>query len=375
MTKLPTGPADPYAVDLDACRARQRRLLDALEPLDVELALLSRRESVQWLTGIFVRPPFTPLAAITPEGHVTLVVPERQLEEPAAADERFGYEAKVHSTLRDDQLAAASAVLAAHLAAAPSRTACEFAAFCPHLLLAWNATLVDIDAITADLRRHKDADELRMLRRANEANRAMYERARNIVRPGVNELEVYADLYSVAVRTLGEAPTYFGQDFRSNARGGLPRNRAAQAGELYILDLGVGFRGYHSDNCRTLAVDGQPTDEQRRAWDAVSSIFAEFTSRAHPGASCRELFNLAEEELAEHRPWVFNHHLGHGVGLAPHEGPHLNPRWDDVLAEGDFLAVEPGLYHDELRHGIRLEQNYIVTQSGVELITDWPLEL
>jgi Xaa-Pro aminopeptidase len=67
--------------------------------------------------------------------------------------------------------------------------------------------------------------------------------------------------------------------------------------------------------------------------------------------------------------------LGHGVGLAPHEGPHLNPYWDDTLAEGDFLAVEPGLYHDDLRVGLRLEQNFLVTASGVELLTDWPLDL
>ena len=75
------------------------------------------------------------------------------------------------------------------------------------------------------------------------------------------------------------------------------------------------------------------------------------------------------------RRGAFNHHLGHGVGLAPHEGPHLNPRWDDTLAEGDFIAVEPGVYHEELRAGIRLEQNYVVTQDGVQLMTDWPLEL
>ena len=66
---------------------------------------------------------------------------------------------------------------------------------------------------------------------------------------------------------------------------------------------------------------------------------------------------------------------GHGVGLAPQEGPHLNPRWDDTFTEGDFFTVEPGLYHEELRLGIRLEQNYLVTSEGVTLWTDWPLEL
>jgi Xaa-Pro aminopeptidase len=54
----------------------------------------------------------------------------------------------------------------------------------------------------------------------------------------------------------------------------------------------------------------------------------------------------------------------------------LNPRWDDVFAAGDFIAVEPGLYHEQdLRFGIRLEQNYLLTADGVERLTDYPLEL
>jgi Xaa-Pro aminopeptidase len=257
----------------------------------------------------------------------------------------------------------------------PKRVACEFEAFAPQLFLGWNAPLVEIDAIVFELRRRKDPDELRLLARANEANRAMYQRAREVVRPGVNELDIYTELHSVAVRTLGEPLTYFGQDFRSNARGGPPRDRQVAAGDLMIIDLGVGFRGYHSDNCRTIAVDGAPTDAQQRAWRAVADVFPLFQSIARAGASCREIFDSVQRQLDQFQPWVFNHHLGHGVGLAPQEGPHLNPRWDDTLAEGEFLAVEPGLYHEELRTGVRLEQNFLVKADGVELLTDWKLEL
>jgi Xaa-Pro aminopeptidase len=366
---------DPYEVDIASCRARQQRLLEAVEPLGVDLTVLSRRESVQWLTGAHVRAPFEPIAAMTATGHVTLVIPERQIAESVAADELIGYEAKWHSTMRDEQRSASSTVLQAKLAKTPKRAACEFEAFCPQLFLGWNSPLVEIDEIVFELRRRKDADELRMMRRANEANRAMYEHARKIVESGVNELDVYAELHAEAIRSLGEALTYFGQDFRSGARGGPPRNRRIEAGELFILDLGVGFRGYYSDNARTLAVGGQPTADQRRAWEAVTAVFGIIESTAKPGVSCRELFRQIDRELNEHRPWQFNHHLGHGVGLAPHEGPHLNPNWNDTLAEGDFLAVEPGLYHDDLRAGVRVEQNYLVTADGVELLTNWPLDM
>lgn len=367
--------ADPYGIDVEACRGRQHRLLEAVEPFGVELVLLSRRESVQWLTGVHVRSPFEPLAAMTAAGHITLVIPERQLGEPAATDELLGYEAKLHSTTRDDQQAASAAVLHTAVPAPRRPVACEYSTFGPHLALAWPAETVDVEPIVFQLRRQKDQDELRMLRAANEANRAMFERAREIVEPGVNELDVYTELHSVAVHTLGEPLTYFGQDFRSGARGGSPRDRAAEPGELYILDLGVGLRGYYSDNARTIAVGGEPTDDQRRAWQAMSAVFSLVESTVRAGNSCRALFETVQSQLDEYRPWVFNHHLGHGVGLAPQEGPHLNPCWDDEFVEGQFFTVEPGMYHDQLRHGIRLEQNYVVTQGGVELLTDWPLEL
>ena len=57
------------------------------------------------------------------------------------------------------------------------------------------------------------------------------------------------------------------------------------------------------------------------------------------------------------------------------ERPHLNPHWDDHFAAGDYMAIEPGLYHETLRHGVRLEQSYLVTKTGVDLVTDWPLRL
>jgi len=366
---------DPYSVDIAACRSRQARLLESIAHLDVELVILSRRESIQWLTGAFVRPPFAPLAAITKAGHLTLVLPERQLDQPAAVDNLVGYEAKLHSTTRDDQEATSAEVFVKAIARPKHQFACELATFSSFITFANNCRGIDIDPNIFELRRRKDPDELKMLRRANEANRAMYDRARQIIAPGLRELDVYAELHKVAVNTLGEPLTYFGQDFRCGARGGLPRDRPIEERELFILDLGVGFRGYHSDNARTIAVDHEPTDEQQRAWKAVASIFPIIESRVRPGQSCRQLFVDIQQELDEYLPWKFNHHLGHGVGLAPQEGPHLNPRWDDTFAVGDFLAVEPGLYHDSLRQGIRLEQNYLVTETGVELWTDWPLGL
>jgi Xaa-Pro dipeptidase len=370
---------DPYAVNETACRERQKKFLQAIGELDFGLAIVSSREAIQWLTGALIRAPYEPVAVLWADGSSLLVLPERQLAEVAAVDEKVGYPARLHSTLVDDQRAASSETLQqVFTRRIPKRVGVEFATFSPHLtfLTSLGGTeFADVGPTFAKLRRDKDPDELAMLRRANDANRAMYERAREIVRPGVTELEVYNELAAVAVRTLGEPLTYLGQDFRSAARGGAPRNRAIEAGELYILDLGVGFRGYHSDNARTLAVGGAPSEQQLAAWQAVAAIFPLIEANLMPGVSCKMLHEAVQQELNTMRPWTFTSHLGHGVGLSPQEGPHLNPRWDDHFAEGDFIAVEPGLYHDDLRYGIRLEQNYVVTATGVELLTPWPLEL
>jgi Xaa-Pro dipeptidase len=72
---------------------------------------------------------------------------------------------------------------------------------------------------------------------------------------------------------------------------------------------------------------------------------------------------------------VFNHHLGHGIGLFPHEAPHLNPNWNDTFEVGDVFTCEPGLYDPILREGMRIENDYLVTESGVENLSDFPMGL
>ena len=73
--------------------------------------------------------------------------------------------------------------------------------------------------------------------------------------------------------------------------------------------------------------------------------------------------------------WHFTHHLGHGIGLHCHEAPRLNPNWDDTFAVGDVFTAEPGLYADELRGGSRVEDNFLVTETGVERLSHYSTDL
>jgi Xaa-Pro aminopeptidase len=366
--------AENYEIDVAACRTRQQRLLKVLERLGADVAIVSLHEHVQYFVGPRFAWTHSPVAAITSNDRVTLVAPN-QAPEVAAADDIRTYEAQWHSTLRNDQRQASSQVLLDALAGSkPKRVAVEFSCFSQHLA-PLGGELIDLEPDLYKLRRKKDPDELARLRKAIAATGKMYERAREMIRPGVSELEVFSELQAVAVREYGEMLTGTGNDYACGEMGGPPRNgRVAQTGELYILDLGPAFRGYFADNSRAIAVtDVSPA--QQSAWEAIQEVFRHIESTAKPGKSCKELFHEVQAMLDRAPHGKFVHHLGHGIGLFPHETPHLNPHWDDTFEVGDVFTCEPGLYAPELKAGMRLENDYLVTEGGIELLSDFPMEL
>ncbi len=365
-----------YDINIDFCRGRQRRLLAEMEQLQLDMVIVSRTEHVQWLTGPRFGWVFEPMAALDKSGRVTLVAPNKA-PEVAAADEVTTYEAQWHSTLRNDQRRAASTALATVLEGRPrpKRIGVEYSIASLHLLHAIGAETFDIEPTIFHLRRRKDPDEMARIRKAIAATGKMYERAREIISPGVVELDVFNELQAVAVREFGEMLTGTGNDYACGVPGGPPRKRPAESGELYILDLGPAFRGYFADNCRAFAVNAQPTDDQHAVWETIVQVFDLVERFVKPGVRCRELFELVDKHLVDADLGKFGHHLGHGIGLFPHEGPHLNPHWDDTFEVGDVFTAEPGLYAPGLHGGIRLENDYLVTATGVELLSDFPLEL
>lgn len=369
-----------FDIDERAVRGRQQRLLAEMHRLGLELAIFNLPEHVQWLTGPYLWRNVLASVAIRADGWVTLVAPPKRVA-GAVVDEILPYEAQSHSTLRNDQRQKCSAVLVEALAQRPlpKQIGIERATFDMHTAEAFAGrqpvSFVDLDPTLYRLRRRKDADELARLRYAINATGAMYDRAREIISPGVNELDVFSELQSVAVRYLEEMLTGTGNDYAACARGGPPRDREAGEGELYILDLGPAFRGYFADTCRTISVDGNPTDAQQRAWKRVAEVFTIIEQRVRPGVRCAEVFAECDRWLNDLGEGTFDHHLGHGIGLFPHEAPHLNPNWDDVFEVGDTFTAEPGLYAEHLHAGLRLENNYVVTETGVELLSDFPLDL
>lgn len=69
------------------------------------------------------------------------------------------------------------------------------------------------------------------------------------------------------------------------------------------------------------------------------------------------------------------HHAGHGIGTRMHESPNLNRDREGILRVGDVACVEPGGYTAEARCGVRIENTYLITESGSENSSEYPVNI
>jgi Xaa-Pro dipeptidase len=365
-------------LDPAASRNRQRRILPGMRETKVDAFVVGLPAHVYYLSAHDNFWQHQSALAVFRDGSSLLVRADGSQGE-AAADQIETYEATWNGTQRMDQ----PAIVAQHLVKAlkargARRIGLDTSVVSQLLAKTFDGQSEMIAPVLWQFRRRKDPDELALMRRAIDVTRKMHERARKIIEPGVGELRVYAELYATAVLAAGAplSPSYLGNDFQCGSPGGPPRKgRNAQAGELYILDLGPAVGGYFADNSRAYSVDRKPTDAQQEAWGVVTGVFQIVERMASPGVSCRAIFAAVDEHFRANTGKGLSHHLGHGVGLQPHEFPHLNPQWDDTLLEGEVFTVEPGLYGDHLGGGMRIENQYLVTTDGVENLTPFPLEL
>jgi hypothetical protein len=236
------------------------------------------------------------------------------------------------------------------------------------------ATLI---SALAAMRRRKDSDEIELLKRCMRAGEAGHAWAREKVKPGMTELEVYCGVNTACVQAAGRPVIVYG-DFAVSPgperRGGPPTRRVLQTGDLFILDFSVVIDGYRGDFTNTLAVGGRPTADQRRLYELCLRALEVGERELQPGAPCRAVYAAVRDVfdragMAEHFP----HHAGHGLGLTHPEAPYFVAESDDDhLLPGDVVTLEPGLYVPGVG-GVRLEHNYLVTPQGRERLSNHTL--
>ena len=355
----------------EGCLKRQSRLLAFLHEKNLDAVLFTNRHYVYWLTAYWHEQILTPTASLLLADGTTYLITHFDSPDAPAADVVLPYEPQKLCTLVENLDEALCQPLVPLLEGL-KKIGVDGSA---RPWITNDAEWIDVTTDFQYLRRQKDDDELQAIRYTIQGADAVYSKAREILNLGISEIELYAQLQAAAIEASGELLSGWGNDFQSGSPGGLARQRNAQAGELVPFDIGVGICGYRSDLCRTFSVDGKPSDLQLEAHARIVEMLEQVEESIRPGESCKSLFEKIESQLNGWKEYEFKHHLGHGIGLDPHEVPRINPCYDDTFQAGDVVAVEPGLYGGELNAGIRLEQNYLVTDSGVERLSTFPLDL
>lgn len=230
--------------------------------------------------------------------------------------------------------------------------------------------LVDIDGWLEPLRMVKTAEELAKLRENFALTDLGHQVARQVVRAGQREIDVWTEVHSAIQRAAGQRVP-LGNDcvvsYRPMNIGGWPLNLELRPHDSLILDLSTLLHGYWSDSCVTYYA-GDPTPEQA-AMHRVTAEALEFAiSLVRPGAVAGDIDRQVRQFIADNNYPVYPHHTGHGVGVTGHEGPRIVPYNDELLQEGMVVLLEPGIYLPG-QAGVRLEDAVLVTADGAELLT------
>jgi Xaa-Pro aminopeptidase len=235
---------------------------------------------------------------------------------------------------------------------------------------------VAADGIVDRLRTVKDAGEIERIRDAARVGSEVMEETIRLVRPGVTELDLAAEI-GYRMRRKGASGESFEAIVAAGPRSALPHARptSRQIGrnELVVLDLGAILRRYCSDLTRTVYVGKAPA-RVRQWYQAVLEAQRSARDAVKAGVTAGEVDAAARNYLQrKNLGRYFVHSTGHGIGLEIHEDPRLARGQKTLLEPGNVITIEPGVYVEGVG-GIRIEDDILVTQRGAEVLTTAPRE-
>ena len=246
-------------------------------------------------------------------------------------------------------------------------------------LLPSGAQFVAKDGLIEALRLVKSAAEIAATRHASDILEVVYSNIAQGQLVGRTEAAVAWEIERT-IREAGFPGLSFEPIVASGAHGALPhaepRDVAIERGALVVVDIGAqGESGYCSDCTRTFAAGGAPDSAAAEDYALVLSAQLAGLGAVRPDAIGGVVDATAREVIeAAGAGDLFGHGLGHGTGLEVHEGPTLRKGSEDVLAAGQLVTVEPGIYRPG-KWGIRIEDHVVVTASGHEILTGFTKNL
>ncbi len=238
-------------------------------------------------------------------------------------------------------------------------------------------TLVGADAVINGLRAQKTRDELASLIAAQRIAEAALEAVLPMIKPGLAECELAAELTYQMMRRGSERNSFDPiaiTGAHTSMPHGVPGEALIKNGDFVTMDFGCVKNGYCSDMTRTVAV-GSVTDEMKNVYETVLRAQRAGIAAAKPTATGAEVHSAAAKVIAgAGYGEYFGHGFGHGVGLDIHESPRASLANDKPLGEGAVISAEPGIYLPG-RFGVRIEDVLYLTGDGNEDITKAPKDL
>ena len=243
--------------------------------------------------------------------------------------------------------------------------------------------LVPTDAVVETARVRKDSHEVGVLREG--ARRLSYVATEVFggIRSGQTERDVAA-LIERRMREAGFEKPAFDTIVAGGPNGALPHARPGERklteGDLVVLDFGGVYDSYCVDLTRTVSV-GPAQPRARQVYGAVLKAHDLAIAAVRPNVSRFAIDGAARESLgAAGMAEAFGHGTGHGLGIEIHEDPRIGRRrpdldtQDDVVSPGMVFTIEPGAYFPGWG-GVRIEDDVLVTETGVEVLTNVTTEL
>jgi Xaa-Pro aminopeptidase len=240
-----------------------------------------------------------------------------------------------------------------------------------------NAILVDTIDMVEDLMICKDKAEIENIRKAAEISDVAFERILGILKPGLREKDVAAEL-EYQMKMLGADKEAFGSIVASGYRSALPHGLASskkiKQGEFVTFDFGALYNGYCSDITRTVVI-GRASARQKNIYKIVQRAQMAGVKKVRAGVTGKAV-DAAARKVIEKAGFgkEFGHGTGHGIGLEVHAAPRISMLGAQPLKSNMVITIEPGIYISGWG-GVRIEDDVVVRPRGALVLNKAPKKL